>query len=597
MIQIRRDMADADLGEPITARCIASKWCLRAKMSAADIARAAAFKEWSERLDDALRAVSIFKTACVDPRFTAPSDSLTTGTTGSPAITVAELGTLWDGPSAKVQRLMDDVKSGLAHIGHVRNLAIAASTPSINRLPVELLKIIFCYAAEYDGDGPFLETYGPKPVSPQLRSSLTNVCRLWRTVCLDTGRLWRRIDFIRWGPMASDHRAEIHIARASSFGLNVHLQGAVPEFLRNVSLVIPFISRWRHISYDGDMDKFQAFLDPQIESGTFGHDLVSLRLVPPRAATDPLFMDRLWRSLHRLDELDVTRILPPFTRPSFSHLFCGLLHLRIFGIVFSHPRRAQSGDIQTILEQCRNLTSFSVDSCVFKAFDGSDRFPDVERPVVMSVLSTLIILNASSDVISECLRRMSAPKLIRLKMDGIGAQRSQQEIFTFLDRSNCKVECLTWDGHWWGGQHDGVLTKLFPKLSSLRSLTFQEADIGDEDIQLLFSVRGIGQVLCPSLQEIRFQNCVFQCSVELLLRLVRLRNSSTLFTPLHEMSVEKCSFDNLNAMEFGDFIYTEWYIRRNVEKVVWDWNHETYIDGKCDRRVSRFPPSSLTQVH
>jgi hypothetical protein len=540
-------------------------------MTSIHVAHGIALRDWSDCLDNARISVSAFKIASMDPRLVALSESLATmSSTRVQYGSDVDLVVFFQEGKSKIETLMDDLKYTLARIGNIQNF-IARPTLSIYRLPVELLKIIIRYAAEEDYcTGSFLETYGPKPISRKLCASLMQVCRSWRTICIDTRYLWKTIDFTDT-PMYD--RSKLYLKRSSGSGLDVYLRSR-SSYLREVSLVMPFISGWNHLSYSGNMALLQSVLDPQIQAAEFCHSLASLtleRFSAGEAPPDPAFMDRMWKSLRRLDGLDLSKIPPPFTLQSFSHLLRSLRYLRLFDVSF---RRGQPGDIQTIFEYCRELVVVEFVSCDFSNGVTTSKAP--MEPVIIPNLSTIVIKPTDFSVFNEVFTRISAPTLRHLWIDQF-SRWFDEALIGFLERSNCDVERLDWEG---GYRQLDDLPKLLSKLPSLRVLNFLFTLVNKQDLHCLTTGTG--------LQKLSFQNSQFVFgSLNILSRFVQSRNdvnyrtNSSDHLSLRKLVFERCSFEEAERANYGDWAYAQYCICQIVEDLTWNWDTTEYIQSRC----------------
>lgn len=365
------------------------------------------------------------------------------------------------------------------------------------RLPAETFRHIFGYFAAIDKD--IWERC--------IQVSLTQVCRLWRTIALDMPILWNYI-LVRLPRDEPLDRVAAYFARSQPSRITLNIfddweqatftpQGPILQqllrLIRNYHSQLECVTLVLH----GDIQEFiRALSHCQFTSMTS----LSLDLNCPRYsrfATDELAL--LFQRGSNISRLSYKGL---FVKPS-PHLAATLTHLQVIG-----PQKLPTELIYDVLRQYPELISLDVDRIV----------PGVPTalPATVVTVPKLEKLKATWNQVDPGLlfSRLEAPSLhtldIRQSLKS-SAERHHTLLDDFLTRSRCNLRSLIFGDAFISSEGLAHYLRL-PGLQSLTSLRLLRPTPSEEVLRC-FSSRpgdgGLGGVL-PHLESLHLaQKCAF----------------------------------------------------------------------------------------
>ncbi|EIW56858.1 uncharacterized protein TRAVEDRAFT_21852 [Trametes versicolor FP-101664 SS1] len=267
------------------------------------------------------------------------------------------------------------------------------STPPINRLPVEILTMIFVWLTRMHKDIQNLQFEG----APPQYIGVMRVCKLWNDIALNTVELWQKVSIGEYRTTAD--RLSAVLARSRSASLDIKVRGASGT----LRLAAPFLLREAHrlrtlnmAEYDDGVEAVDALLLSAVEFPRL-ETLVVLELSDQHY---PFGVTKVAECLVSLDaenrfpslrSLELRCVYIPWRAPVFQTL-------RAFILVDCHaPSNISLPEFLAALRRCERLEELEIHYTFMTAFPDVDPngFPVVpEYPIaILPRLHSLLLQN------------------------------------------------------------------------------------------------------------------------------------------------------------------------------------------------------------
>ncbi|KAI0369209.1 hypothetical protein BV20DRAFT_968410 [Pilatotrama ljubarskyi] len=316
-----------------------------------------------------------------------------------------------DDHAAQRKALWDQVK---AHETRVIELKGCINTMApISRLPPEILSEVFALVAISDYEAQRRNHYGPSHAYKWI--TLTHVCRIWRTVALNTPRLWSRIVLTK-----PDVAREV-LARSKKAPLWVSATVAYRDDARLPILdtLMQESSRIKEFRLTGPARLVQALSTKwrlpanMLESMFLSSDVKPFdrdSFLP----TLPLSSDFLSGQIPRLRRLEIHRITVDWTNP----LFCPSLKTLIVHARYdTTPKLGEFSQLLTALENMPLLETLNLNEAIPRLPDDATNLPAVQHAVTLPALRSLDLFSDAIEC-AKLLRHLSLPHNTRIIVNG-----------------------------------------------------------------------------------------------------------------------------------------------------------------------------------
>jgi hypothetical protein len=469
-----------------------------------NLPRASALKTWADSIRLAQRATSELMDIASSPIDLLKIDGDSGVTDESPALIMSQ-------SNNAIQSLIDRLKSVQLFARRIRNTS--RRIVPIHALPIELLKTIFEYghnAYTLHPSDPDFNELGAN-ISYQFRSSISLVCHQWRSVSLETRRLWAHINLNKKWPLEC---VETYLERSLPSALNILIsldQSSPPAgWNESAQLLISNFYRWRSCGFQGEKSLFVDILSKADDVEVNKMEYISFYHHSPKTIANDGLWDTFWNNLANLLGLSLLDTLFPWSAASLDHMLGRLLHLDLF----YYPK--PSGDtLELVLTNCHQLQSFRIWS--YKSMNRVETIAvSLELPaqnlqvarITLSNLRSLSVRFNSPACLRQIFRTILAPQLITLDIDpATMGSRSIPEVIAFINESGLSLRTLSlYELSFGSGRDPDDLRSLLVHSPSLEVVHFFHRF---EEIELQSAVgpdNSDGKCPCPNLREIHLHD-------------------------------------------------------------------------------------------
>ncbi|KAI0640809.1 hypothetical protein C8Q79DRAFT_1122856 [Trametes meyenii] len=301
----------------------------------------------------------------------------------------------------------------------------------IARLPPELLSEVFLHVAKGAFASGLDEThYGPYRPSSYGASrfyawvQVTHVCRSWRSVALNTPRLWGHIVLTR-KPVVD---AVLARSKKAPLLVRASVRSSGDERAKLLEDIIGESHRLKELNLSGPA-RFVQEICPKItvpahhlesmvlsdsDSGTYGYGAGDTTL--------PLTLSQ--GMAPRLRNLEVRRLVFGWNNPVFTP---SITRLVLIGRYDSQSLLGTFDHIMSALEVMSNLEVIELDSAIPRLPDDTITLPKPERTIALSKLRRLAVMGSTLDC-ANLVNHLSLPPDIRLELIGRGGGGAKELI-------------------------------------------------------------------------------------------------------------------------------------------------------------------------
>lgn len=343
---------------------------------------------------------------------------------------------------------MSDPRTLSSTRGHCRTYPEARKSRAIHKLTKELCGMIFLHCLPNEGY--------TRPSRLAAPLSISQVCRRWRSIALESPKLWCSIHIMRnlrarhfpspallsaWLTRAGKQRLEICFAPEDPDDRSHRTHAA--EVKQILDTLVYFIDRWSDVKL---YTRYVNISSLKHIPSTGAPRLESLELVGPSDFKEfSTRVSNIWAASPRFKEFKMEHWGAPSTSPGF---------LSIFNLPFQQLTSISLSSTVSVIE-CIRMLQFSpkLVNCVFENISvGSLPHPSNAKVATLHNLRSLELTvdllefdnHSQHMILAPILNTIKAPHLQSLIL-GSEERWSQQAFDAFMGWSQCPLESLTLD--------------------------------------------------------------------------------------------------------------------------------------------------------
>lgn len=414
----------------------------------------------------------------------------------------------------------------------------SAGPPGPQNLPIELLGNIFRHAHHHD---------------TSIGLTVSRVNKYWRSVALQTPRLWTTIDVTR-----NLKLLKLYLTRARSVPLDIHIlhhpyvriSAAYKEHISSaIHLLGGHPNNWSSLTIVAYRSSWLAFVQKRLGASRKGDIDIDILDVQLGHVTRWSHM-RVDKIPYHPRQLRVTGILIR-ELPSLSSSRLELLHLNELGpVAFS--------SMMNVLRAAPNLFSLQLHGTTFVTVPEDEE--EGSLTLDLPILQTLSIEVLGTDWVNLFARKVSIPRLRKLTLQILESDYSIHEFLENQSKLSPIEELLvllpsqvtTPDLNTSPAQRWATLFSFLPSLTTLRVTS---SEISPEDLQCLIPSASSpsDSIVCPHLHTIHLQD-IYTISSSFIEQVVASRMDIPGVSPIRTLVVRRCDselmdYDALMALE------------------------------------------------
>ncbi|KAK7026243.1 F-box domain-containing protein [Favolaschia claudopus] len=367
--------------------------------------------------------------------------------------------------------------------------ALGAIVYPILTLPVELTAEIFAHyfnevLSEVDGL-PLCNLRTARDDGPLI---LSQVCRAWRTIAINTPSLWCRVRASFRDPGRPECRKllESWLSRAGNRMLYIDLATSPRHFTNLFPAVVPYSSQWRILKFcigcDDDWTSMSPLVDTVRGRIPLLHEFGVWLERPSNLTTTPITAF--------YDAPELRKVTLQYLRSEIIALpWAQLTHLTLYGQTVQEA-------FEILRQTPERLEELSLD--VYG--DGSESL----NPVNLGHVHRLLLPN-DFDYIPETLSCITLPKLRLLEIGQIFKEEDADALLTFAKRSHCTLETVSVPGD--AEQHLTMYTLESEAIATASHVSVPDIDWSVAELEQFFSWIGSDSAFLPNMRSLHLPRC------------------------------------------------------------------------------------------